>query len=87
MFGYLFKFFKNPVLNSSSKQKIRIFLKKDLRQYRIEYFNLINHMVSKNWPLGNKSIDVENLKLLKLLKFFLIIYIIRKIFLLIFFIS
>lgn len=79
MFNKIFKFLKNPNLLPSEKQKIRIFLGKDLRQYRIEYFNIINHMVGKNWTLGNKSLNFNNLKLIKifkiLLQFILIYYI------------
>lgn len=79
MFNKIFKFLKNPNLLPSEKQKIRIFLGKDLRQYRIEYFNIINHMVGKSWTLGNKSLNFNNLKLIKifkiLLQFILIYYI------------
>ena len=70
MFNKIFKFLKNPNLLPSEKQKIRIFLGKDLRHYRIEYFNVINHMVGKNWLLGNKSLNFNNLKFIKIFKFF-----------------
>jgi hypothetical protein len=48
VFNKIFKFLKNPTLSPTLKQKNRIFLAKDLRQYRIEYFNIINHMVGRN---------------------------------------
>ena len=70
MFNKIFKFLKNPIMSPSLKQKTRIFLAKDLRQYRVEYFNIINHMVGKNWVLGNKSIDFNSMKLIKIFKFF-----------------
>lgn len=68
MFNKIFKFLKKSTVSPSNKQKSRIFLAKDLRQYRVEYFNVINYMVGKNFPLGNKSIDFENLKLIKLIR-------------------
>jgi ascorbate-specific PTS system EIIC-type component UlaA len=42
-------------------------------------------MVGRNWPLGNKSIDIENLKLIKVLKFFIQIIVLKWIILMIFY--
>lgn len=66
------------------KQKNRIFLSKDLRQYRFEYFKIINYMIGKNWPLGNKSIDIQNLKIIRLFKILLNIIIVLYVYNLIF---
>ena len=62
------KFLKKPLLSPFTKQKIRIFLAKDLRQYKIEYFNTINYMLGKNWPIVNKIINNENLYLIKIFR-------------------
>ena len=87
MFNLIYKFLKKPIMPTSLKQKNRIFLSKDLRQYRIEYFKIISYMISKNWPLGNKSIDIENLKIIKITKaifgFFVVYYIFYTIFILV----
>ena len=83
MFNKIFKFLKNPTLKPTTKQKNRVFLAKDLRQYRIEYFHVINYIVGRNWPLGNKSIDLENLKLVKIFKLLLQIIILKLIILMI----
>lgn len=68
MFNKIFKFLKNPILSTNKKQKIRIFLRKDLKQYKVEYLDIITSMVGKAWSLGNKSIDVKTLKLIKTFK-------------------
>ena len=65
----MFKLFKTPIMPTSVKQKNKIFLLKDMRQYNFEYINTINYMVGKNWPLGNKKISFNNLKLIKIFKF------------------
>ena len=73
MFNKIFKFLKKSSISPSNKQKNRIFLAKDLKQYKIEYLNIINYTISKNWPLGNKLIDLESLLIIKLLKISLFI--------------
>lgn len=57
-------------MSTSNKQNIGIFLLKDMKQYKLDYFNTINYMVGKNWPLGNKKILFNNLKLIKIFKYF-----------------
>lgn len=69
MFNKLFKLFKTPMMPTSVKQQNKIFLLKDIRQYKLEYINTINYMVGKNWPLGNKKIAFNNLKSIKIFKF------------------
>ena len=68
MFNKIYKFLKLNVMSPSLKQKCRIFLAKDLRQYKLEYRELMSHMVGNNWILGNKSIDIEHLVLKKFIK-------------------
>jgi hypothetical protein len=68
MFNKIYKFLKLNVMSPSRKQKCRIFLAKDLRQYRLEYRELMSHMIGNNWVLGNKSIDIEHLTLKKFLR-------------------
>lgn len=68
-------------MSPSLKQKCRILPAKDLRQYRVEYRNVMSHMVGNTWVLGSKSIDIANLTLKKILKkiiFFFIFLIILK---------
>lgn len=69
MFNKLFKLFKTPIMPTSIKQQNKVFLLKDIRQYKLEYINTINYMVGKNWPLGNKKISFNNLKSIKIFKF------------------
>ena len=84
MFNKIYKFLKLNIMSPSTKQKCRIFLAKDLRQYRLEYRDLMSHMIGNNWILGNKTIDVEHLTMKKFLKiiylFFLFIFFIYLIF-------
>lgn len=72
MFNKLYKLYRLPSLTVSSKQKNKIFLLKDLRQYKFEYINVINQIIGKNWPLGNKKIAFNNLKLINILKYLMI---------------
>lgn len=80
MFNKIYKFLKLNVMSPYIKQKCRIFIAKDLRQYKLEYRELMSHMVGNNWVLGNKTIDVEHLVLKKFLK--LIIFLAVVVFLL-----
>jgi len=75
MFNRIYKFLKLNVMSPSIKQKCRIFLAKDLRQYRLEYRELMSHMVGNNWVLSNKSIDIEHLVLKKFIKIIIILFI------------
>lgn len=65
----MYKLYKSPILTTNDKQKNKIFLLKDMRQYKFEYINVINHMIGKNWPLGNRSISFNNLKIIKIFKY------------------
>ena len=84
MFNKIFKFLKKSSISPANKQKNRIFLAKDLKQYKIEYLNVINYIISKNWPLGNRLIDFENLLIIKLLKIILLFLFFLFIFFIIF---
>lgn len=69
MFNKIYKLYKSPTLTTTDKQKNKIFLLKDMKQYKFEYINVINCMLGKNWPLNNKKISFNNLKLLKLFRY------------------
>jgi hypothetical protein len=69
MFNILYKFYKSPIHSANEKKKYNIFLVKDIYQHQSEYKNIINLITSLNFPLKNKSISLNNLKLFKVLKF------------------
>ena len=53
MFNKIYKFLKVNTMSPSIKQDTRVWLAKDLRQYRLEYRSIISHMIGNNWILGN----------------------------------
>ena len=69
MFNILYKFYKSPIHSANEKKKYNIFLIKDVFQHQSEYKNTINLITSLNFPLQNKSISLNNLKLIKVFKF------------------
>lgn len=69
MFLLILNILKKNVNSPNFKKKINIFLSKDLRQYRIDYLNIINIQIGKNWVLGNKTLDYNSMKILKIFKF------------------
>lgn len=71
MFLIILNILKKNVISPNLKKKINIFLAKDLRQYRIDYINVINIQIGKNWILGNKTLDYNSMKILKIFKFIL----------------
>lgn len=75
MFNKIYKFLKTNILLPNIKQKYRIWLAKDLKQYKREYRNLLSHFISNNWILGNKVIDIEQFKLKRFSKLIVIIII------------
>lgn len=84
MFLLILNILKKNVNSPNLKKKINIFLGKDLRQYRIDYLNIINIQIGKNWILGNKILDYSSMKILKIFKFafnFFFLILIIKIFL------
>lgn len=50
------------------KNKTRILVGKDLRYNRVEYYNIISHLLGKNWILENKLIDIDSLIVKKLFR-------------------
>lgn len=85
MFNLIYKFLKKPIFTPSKKGKLNLFLAKDLRQYRIEYFKVINYLDGKRFPLANKSIDYERLKIKKLASFLFKLYIAYNLYIFIFY--
>lgn len=76
MFNKIYKFLKLNIMSPSKKQECRVFLAKDLRQYRLEYRELMSHMIGSNWVLGNKTIDIEHLSLRRVFRLIIIFLII-----------
>jgi len=48
-----------------TKNKCRVWLAKDIRQYRIDYFNVIATSMGRNWPWGVKKYDYDFIQLKK----------------------
>lgn len=68
MFNKFYKFYKFYVNSPYYKNKTRILVGKDLRYNRIEYYNIISHLLGKNWILENKLIDIDSLIIKKLFR-------------------
>lgn len=69
MFNKIYKLLKSPITPTHIKKNYKIFLLKDMKQYKFEYIGVINYITGKNWPLGDKKISFNNLKLIKIFKF------------------
>ena len=63
MFNLVYSFLKKSCMSPYKKQKCRIWLAKDTRQYSREYRGMMSHMAGNNWALGDKIIDVDTLAL------------------------
>lgn len=85
MFNKFYKFYKFNINTPVNKFKTHVFIGKDLRYNRVEYYNIISHLIGKNWVLENKLIDVEILILKKVFRFSIVIVLIYYISLLIIF--
>lgn len=83
MFLLILNLLKKNLVSPNLKKKINLFLSKDLRQYKIDYLNIINIQISKNWILGNKKLDYSSMKILKIIK--IIFFILITVFFFIFF--
>lgn len=68
MFNKFYKFYKFYVNSPYYKNKTRILVGKDLRYNRVEYYNIISHLLGKNWILENKLIDIDSLIVKKLFR-------------------
>lgn len=82
MFNILYKFFKLPTYYANDIKKYNIYLVKDINKNANEYKNMINLLISYNFPLQNKSINIDGLKLKNIFRF--IFWIIFYFFLVIF---
>lgn len=69
-----------------TKNKCRIWLAKDIRQYRIEYFNVIATTMGKNWPWGTKRYDYEYVQLKKITRILVQLFFLSCFFYIVFFI-
>lgn len=75
MFNKFYKFYKYSLNTPFNKQQTRLFIGKDLRYNRVDYYNIMSHLVGKNWILENKLMDVEVLILKKVFRFiFLVVF-------------
>ena len=83
MFNKIFKLLKSPILPTYIKKDYKIFLLKDTKQNKFEYINVMNCIIWNSWPLGNKKISFNNLKLIKVLKFLFMIFFYYYLFLII----
>lgn len=70
-----------------TKNKCRIWLAKDIRQYRIDYFNVIATTMGRNWPWGTKRYEYEFFQLKKSMRLLLHGFFFFCFFYVIFFIS
>lgn len=74
MFNKLYKLYKSPINNASTKKISNIFLLKDMHQYKLTYKNIINYRLGSFWVLGDKKISFKNLKIKKLFTFLIWIF-------------
>ena len=67
------QYFHNQVFSISTKYKLRVYLNKDLRYYRKDYWLMISQLTGSRWAAIIQDIDFDNCVLKRWLKVFSII--------------
>jgi hypothetical protein len=71
LFSLLHKYLSSQIFTPSRKSHLRVWLAKDLRSYKKEYYNIMHQVIGARWINIVQMIDVDSFLLKKFIKFFI----------------